>query len=67
MGEIVYNRVYDDAIFGGLHDEEGIMKLLLKEKIWDKNKEKEMEDLKKGLDDLKVALFQSQLNKNCIV
>lgn len=62
LGEIVYNQVYDDAIYRGLEDEDGIMKMLLKQKMWSKEKDKEVEGLKKEAEDCKVGIYNNQLN-----
>ena len=59
MAQIIYEESYKNALEEGLYTDDQILNMLIENKIWNAEKEKELETTKKDIDILKEELFKN--------
>jgi hypothetical protein len=60
MAQIIYEESYKNALEEGLYTDDQILDMLIKNNLWDSEKEKELETTKKDIDILKEELFKRE-------
>jgi hypothetical protein len=65
-GEILFEEYYQRAREAGLPDENELLQLLFKHKLWDREREDKLTKLEKDIDDIKVQMFDNYLNGSMI-
>ena len=59
MSQIIYEESYKNALEEGLYTDDQILDMLIKNNLWDSEKEKELETTKKDIETLKEELFKN--------
>lgn len=56
--EQLYNEIYNEAVMGGMMTEEEVLGMLVEFGLWNEEKENELQELEKQIEDQKVSLNQ---------